>query len=294
MTTPTPPPTEPRYQADFLTELFRDPLDPGYADAAAATKARGYRRRPLWLRIVAGATMLSIGFLLAVAYQHTQAEQPGRAKVREGLIDQINARRTSVQTLADREEKLGDEVTRLRDAAIPGPEAARLRTAEAAAGYRKVTGDGIVVTIGDGPEKVDPVTGKVDLTTHVLDLDLRLIVNQLWANGAEAISINGNRLTSTSTIRLAGEAIQVDFQPMIGPYEVSAIGPGDLADDFDESRTADSYRGLVKEKGLTFSISERDDLVLPSAPDPVLRYATPLVSKSPSPSPSTSPSGGRK
>jgi uncharacterized protein YlxW (UPF0749 family) len=280
------------YSADFLTELFRDPLDPGYADAAAAKK-RGSRKPTLTGRILGFVTVVAIGFLVTVAYLHTQAEQPGRAKVRAGLVEQIHARQTRVDELANDEEHLGDEVTRLRDAAIPGAEAARLRTAEAAAGYRKVTGDGIVVHIGDGPAKVDS-TGKVDPTTRVLDFDLRLLVNQLWANGAEAISINGNRLTSTSTIRLAGEAIQVDFQPMLGPYEISAIGPSSMGDDFNASGTARTYRGLAKEKGLSFSVKERDDLVIPAAPDPVLRFAVPLGSSASPSAPSTSPSGGHK
>jgi uncharacterized protein YlxW (UPF0749 family) len=281
------------YSADFLTELFRDPLDPGYADAA---RKRGYRRRTPFGRILAFVTLLAIGFLVTVAYQHTQEEQPGRAKVRAGLVDQIHARQSRVDQLATDEEHLGDEVTRLRDAAIPGPEAARLRTAEAAAGYRKVTGDGIVVRLADGPPQFD-ATGKADPTTRILDFDLRLIVNQLWANGAEAISINGNRLTSTSTIRLAGEAIQVDFQPMLGPYEVTAIGPSSMGDDFNASGTARTYNELVKSKGLSFSVKERSDLTIPAAPDPVLRFAAPLgSSSSPSPSaptPTSSPTGGR-
>ena len=53
------------------------------------------------------------------------------------------------------------------------------------------------------------------------------MVNALWAAGAEAISINGQRLGPTTAIRFAGEAVLVDFRPVTNPYEISAIGDPD-------------------------------------------------------------------
>mgnify|MGYP006206322601 CR=1 FL=1 len=57
---------------------------------------------------------------------------------------------------------------------------------------------------------------------------LQDIANALWSAGAEAVAINGQRLTATSTIRAAGGAILVGFRPVTGPYEVSAIGPAEM------------------------------------------------------------------
>ena len=65
----------------------------------------------------------------------------------------------------------------------------------------------------------------------MLDIDLQEVAQRALDAGAEAIAINGQRLTSTSTIRTAGGAILVDFRPVTGPYEVAAIGPRQIWSD---------------------------------------------------------------
>jgi uncharacterized protein YlxW (UPF0749 family) len=136
--------------------------------------------------------------------------------------------------------------------------------------------------------------------------DLQKVANALWAAGAEAVAVNGQRLTATSTIRQAGEAILVDYRPVTGPYEVTAIGPGSMRDRFEGSRAAALMRDVQRTTGLSFGVKDADDLTLPAAPEPRLRYAEPLVSPSPSgsgvagstspgpsgPGTSSSPSGG--
>lgn len=168
---------------------------------------------------------------------------------------------------------------------MSGSDAARLRDLEAVTGLGRVRGDGVVVRVADGPSEADAVTGAGGTNLgRVLDRDLQDIANALWSAGAEAISINGQRLTATSTIRAAGGAILVDFRPVTGPYEVSAIGPGQLERRFRASDAANVLRQVAAEHGMSFGVREVDDLLLPAASEPQLRYAVPSVSPSASPS----------
>ncbi|MFI7433780.1 DUF881 domain-containing protein [Micromonospora haikouensis] len=278
------------YAPDFLTELFRNPLDPGYADAAARrlqTPPSGWRGRSA--RSVSLVVLVALGFLFAVAYRQTMAEEPGRSKARADLVAQIKEREAETDEMAARADRLREEVGRQRDAALSGSQASRLRRLEAGTGLGRVRGDGVVVRLADAPPKDDgAVTGSEGGPPRVLYTDLQKVANDLWAAGAEAVAINGQRLTATSTIRSAGAAILVDFRPVTGPYEVSAIGPGSLRDRFDDSRAAFLMRELVTSVGLSFQVREVEDLTLPAAPEPRLRYAEPSVS----PSPSVSGSGG--
>lgn len=284
---------------DFLTALFRFPLDPGYADAAAARERHGPRTgwRRTAFRVAGAATAAVIGFMLAVAYRQTLAEEPGRSRAREGLVSQVNERQAATDALARRADLLRGEVARQRDAGLAGNEAARLRGMEAATGLARVRGDGVVVTVDDAPSAVDAVTGegKGQDLGRVFDRDLQYIANALWAAGAEAVAINGQRLTATTTIRSAGRAILVDFRPVTGPYEISAIGPEEMARRFSGSPTARLFRSLVSTYGMTYELREREDLTLPSAAEPRLRFARPVTpSGSPSPAapvPSNTPSG---
>ncbi|MFC3502984.1 DUF881 domain-containing protein [Micromonospora krabiensis] len=281
------------YAPDFLTELFRNPLDPGYADAAA-------RRRedppPAWrarsARTVTVVVLLVLGFLLAVAYRQTLEDEPGRAQARSGLVTQIKEREAATDELSARADRLRAEVSRQRDAALSDSAAARLRDLEAGTGMGRVRGDGVVVRLADAPGQADAVTGAGVGPSRVLYSDLQGVANALWSAGAEAVAINGQRLTATSTIRFAGEAILVDFRPVTGPYEVAAIGPGSMKRRFEQSRSAELMREVADKTGLSFGVREADDLTLPSAPEPQLRYAEPPVSPSPAPSGGRSASPG--
>jgi uncharacterized protein YlxW (UPF0749 family) len=281
VTTPRPD-DEQVYGPNFLTELFRYPLDPGYTDAAARK-----RQNPLtgWRsgarRAAALVTLFLVGMLLSVAYLRTVAEEPSRSKVRAELAEKIRERQARTSELQQRAEALRDEVAR-QQAALTGGEATGLREQTAAAGLGRIRGDGVVVKISDAPNEPDAVgrSGEPNLG-RVLDIDLQGVANALWSGGAEGIAINGQRLTATSTIRAAGGAILVDFQPVLGPYEVSAIGPGELADRFEDSDVARLLRRLADEHGMGFEVRSADDLVLPAASEPRLQYATPVPTASP-------------
>nr|WP_240943260.1 DUF881 domain-containing protein [Planosporangium thailandense] len=281
--------------------MFRAPLDPGYAQAArrrvAGTPERAaWRRRTA--RLVRLVALVVIGFLLAVAYRYATAAQPQTTKAKAGLITDVRARRAAADALQKQADQLHEAVVRARDAALAdGAESARLRNLEAATGLARVQGDGVVVRVSDAPAPIDPVTGKASGTNpgRVFDRDLQDIANQLWQLDAEAIAINGERLTATSTIRTAGSAILVDFRPIMAPYEVQAVGPGDLADRFSGSSTGKRFHAYVDAYKMQFSVERRTGLTLPAAVQPQLRYAQPPQSSPPPSSPAVpSASGGRR
>ncbi|MGB2570038.1 DUF881 domain-containing protein [Micromonospora citrea] len=284
------------FTPDFLTELFRNPLDPGYADAAARRRESppspaGWRGASA--RAVSVLVIVVVGFLFAVAYRETLAEEPSRSQARAGLIAQIKQREAETDQMTARADRLREEVGRQRDAALSGSQAARLRNLEAGTGLGRVRGDGMVVRMVDAaPKEDDAVTGDSEAgPDRVIYSDLQKVANDLWAAGAEAVAINGQRLTATSTIRSAGAAILVDFRPVTSPYEVTAIGPGSMRDKFEESRSAYLMRRVAKQTGLSFQVREAEGLTLPAAPEPRLRYAQPSVSPVPSPSGSAGAGG---
>ncbi|MCM0676540.1 DUF881 domain-containing protein [Micromonospora phytophila] len=290
------------YAPDFLTELLRNPLDPGYGDAAARRRERpadsssGWRQWPA--RSVSLVVVVVLGFLFAVAYRQTLEDEPGRSQARSGLVAQIKQRETETDRLSERADELRAEVARQREAALSGSEAARLRNLEAGTGLGRVRGDGVVVRLADAPVNPDAMPGADVGPPRVIYSDLQGVANDLWSSGAEAIAINGQRLTSMSTIRSAGQAILVDFRPVTGPYEVSAIGPDSMRDRYEDSRSALTMRKVAEDTGLSFAIREAEDLTLPAAPEPRLRYAEPSASPTPSPSGadrsvSPGPSGSR-
>jgi uncharacterized protein YlxW (UPF0749 family) len=268
-----------------LAGLFRDLLDTGYASgpdqaAAGRSPSRGAPARS-WQAIGLVAVLL-LGLLLAVAYQQVVAEQPTRAQVRADLEAQIRDRQVDNQQLQEQAERLREEVAELRDQQLDDPAAVRqLRQLEAATGLRRVHGDGVVVRVADGPAAVDPVSGDpvIDPQARILYRDLQQLTNALWAAGAEAVAVNGHRLTVTSTIRSASGAILIDRQPVAGPYEVVAVGPADLQQRFGASQAAQLMQVLGAEYGIEYEVRAQADLTLPAAVEPQLHHATPAQAR---------------
>jgi uncharacterized protein YlxW (UPF0749 family) len=112
----------------------------------------------------------------------------------------------------------------------------------------------------------------------VRDADLQDVVNGLWAAGAEAVAVDGQRLTALSAIRSAGESVLVDLRPLSPPYVVEAVGDASRL----EVRFVDGPSGrrlttLASLYGIRFEVSRADELDLPAAGTPDLRAATPLA-----------------
>jgi uncharacterized protein YlxW (UPF0749 family) len=280
-----------REASDLLTDLFRNPLDSGYADAARR-RAEDGPKKPWQVR--GGRTARSIalamvGFLLAVAYQQVVTAKPDTNQTRADLAKEVADRRAETDQLARDVDGLRDEVSDARENALAqDPELLRLKDLEARTGLGKVKGDGVVITVSDAPAAVDPVTGNVDAENpgRVIDRDLQDLANALWEAGAEAIAINGQRLTAITTIRAAGEAILVDFKPVTRPYHLSAIGPAGIDKRLADSATGKRFKRFVETYRMQFDIEAKDGLTLPAGADPGLQHARP-----PSAPPSAPPSG---
>ncbi|GAA4391649.1 hypothetical protein GCM10023088_69010 [Actinomadura verrucosospora] len=138
-----------------------------------------------------------------------------------------------------------------------------------------VAGEGLVVTLDDARRGASAAPGGA-ADGRVYDQDLQVLVNGLWAAGARAIGVNGRRLTPTTAIRAAGEAILVDYRPLGGPYEVTAVGdPGRLRAAFAGSPADRRLAALRDRFGIRYGTRRSDEVRLPAAGAVRLRYAVP-------------------
>lgn len=273
----------------LLVDLVMDPRDPGYEDAAASRG--GLPSNRWWDRPAVALGCLVIGFTLAVSYAHTNRSAPETAKVHSALVKRVRSAESEDNQLNSTAQHLSTQLNSLRNSALSGSSslARSLDLAELEAGQLAVRGPGLTVTLKE-PAPASPTMapngsrGNAVTDGNVLtDRDVRSVVNQLWADGAEAISVNGIRLTPTSAVRFAGDAVLVDFEPISSPYVISAIGNADdLATGFAASDVASRYQTLESVKGIGFSFDEHHSLTLPASPAVVPRYAS-----VPSPSPSS-------
>jgi uncharacterized protein YlxW (UPF0749 family) len=223
------------------------------------------------------------GLLGAVTYDQAAAGEQGRGQVRDALLGDIDSETATAEELSDSLDRLRRQVNRTRDEALQATAVGQraldqLAAAEQSAAAVPVTGPGLLVTLADAEPDADsdPVGGEPETDPNglVRDGDLQLVVNALWAAGAEAISINGERLGPTSAIRFAGEAVLVDFKPVTNPYEVSAIGdPDTLRDNFLASPEVGALAVISESYGLRFEFAKENDLSLPAAIPPELHSA---------------------
>jgi uncharacterized protein YlxW (UPF0749 family) len=137
-----------------------------------------------------------------------------------------------------------------------------LADARLTSGLTAVHGPGLVIEIADS-RRVVPA-GENPANYLVLADDLRDIVVALWNAGAEAITINGERLVATTSIYGVGSSILVNTAFLSPPYRIEAIGPGEIEERF---RTDPAYLGRVAQRieafDLEFAMVPSEDLQLP-------------------------------
>lgn len=276
----------------LLVDLVTNTLDPGYREAterrrAAGTTAAASGRRRIEHGAFAVACAL-LGLLLAVAYVQTHQGAPAAKQVHDRLVTRVRSADANADALSKQARSLNAELEKIRRAALSGSQRTALDRTELAAGMVGATGPGITVTLGL-PKAVTPSAGTqsgrsgttpITSTALINDRDVRAVVNELWADGAQAMSVNDVRLTPTSAVRFAGQAVLVDFQPLLPPYVIRAIGDRSrLITSFADSSVASRYQTLITARGITFTFVESGKLSLPAVPGAELRYARPVPAR---------------
>ena len=268
--------------ARLLMDLVTNTLDPWYA--AAARRREGERQRRWYDRAAVAIGCLLIGFVLVIAYIRTHRSAPEVAKVHNSLVDRVRTAQNQGDELGGQVRRLEQQLSAAQQQALPGGSGVtrQVQAAQLAAGQTAASGPGMTVTLREPTNKTSgPTTGRggttsIGVTNILTDRDVRSVVNELWHDGAEAIAVNGVRLTPTSAIRFAGQAVLVDFQPISSPYRIAAIGNADLlATDFAQSTVASRYQTLVSVEHIGFGFTESDKLKLPASAPASLRYASP-------------------
>ena len=259
----------------LLAQIWDEALDPGYAAAAARRTAGAQRPVRRWLGTALALGL--VGVLLAAAIVQANAAKPAVVQQRLDLISRIQTQTKRYDATVAALAAAQAQVDRLKSDALAASGTgtgldAQLRTLSVASADVAVSGPGLRLTMDDaltpGPGAAgDPALGRV------LDRDLQMVVNGLWAAGAEAVSINGQRLTALSAIRSAGDAILVDYRPLARPYVVLAIGdPQTIQADFAAGAAGQGLRTLQETYGVQYTVSGADMLTLPAAAVD-LRYA---------------------
>jgi uncharacterized protein YlxW (UPF0749 family) len=270
MPDPAPPSQLPeRVTMPLLTLITQQSLDEDYRHVAERRSPQAPRPPHGRPHRTAAVVIAVFGLLVTIAAVQTSRNASVNDASRVTLVQQITAERDRVSNLQDqivrlRERNVGlqerlDQMTSTAQTTV-----ARMRRLETNTGFVAVSGPGVRATVDDAPNG-DPAQA-------VRDEDLALLVDGLWSAGAEAIAINGQRLTTLSAIRNSGPAIHVNGRPLAPPYTVLAIGDTrTLQADLLDSTHGSEFYSLARQLQFAFELRNEDSMSLPAAPDRLLR-----------------------
>lgn len=249
----------------LLERITAQSLDEDYRIVAAQRRdGTGPTRNPRRSWLIAAAVIAVFGMMVSTAAVQTSRNAEVDDASRATLVERIGDQREQV---AEQQER----IARLREANVDEDrrasrlvdsvqaEQGRLQRLQVHTGFVTVRGGGVRVTVddadGDDPNGI------------VKDYDLALLANALWSAGAEAVAINGQRLTPMSAIRTSGPAIEVNGVGVAPPYTVQAIGdPGRLEANFYDTSSGLAFADLARTYGMSFTMENAEELTLPSGP----------------------------
>ena len=281
---------EPKRRPDesmtLLTSMLERPLDPGYQEAADRREAAGLPRATSTRTVLVVLLAILTGFLFAVAAQSLRPKPTAAATLKQQLVTRIESFQKHASDQEAKIAAMGKEVREYEALALQQSGSTDLtgtvKQLEIQAAAVPLTGPGLTLTIDDAPSTaVDGDPGSRPSSDfeqgRVTSGDLQIIVNGLWGAGAEAVSINGHRLSSTAAIRFAGRAIIVDFRPLSRPYVITALGDPQAMQQLFEPSFAGVYLSeLTQQYKIKSSLATADSLTVPGDSAARLEVAEPL------------------
>lgn len=266
---------------DLLRQVREGALEPEYLTAPDrrgwdGRDRRGHgpgqegRSRPRGRAGIGTVVMLVLaGLLLGGAWRATSVARPSQLAERDNLINRVQSAQAHQASQQAAVNRLQGQVDSMRTAQANGTSLnARVSAAQLAAGTVAVSGPGIQVMVDDSPDGSDE--GRLG------DRDLRQLINGLWQAGAEAISVNGHRITTRTAVRSAGSAITVDYVSLTRPYRIDAIGDANVLPGRLSQNGGGRWMAYISDNfGVRYQVSAADSLHLPAGSRTDLSLATP-------------------
>ncbi len=214
----------------------------------------GHRNQP-WLWQVTALCFI-LGVLLASSLQTVRhINRSGLVMDRVGW-PRARVSQTPIQTVRRHEEeinRLRARNTELENAIGKGRGEEKLLNDELQknkilAGLTPVKGPGVVITLNDSARQSGSLMRTSEMSRGIIhDIDLQAVVHELFASGAEAVSVNGHRVVGRTALRCVGPAVQINSVPIAVPFVVRAIGNPDTL-----------YGGLNMQLGVLDQIRQYD------------------------------------
>ena len=251
-----------RERLNLIEEITAAAVASDYGPVQDGPRPSQPRQRALVSAVAVGVA----GLIIAMGVSARIINAPIVGEQREALRARIAQADEQGDSLAEQVTALRQQLQVARAEDLDASQTGRALAVDVAryelvTGYTAVTGPGAVVTLSDAavPDEDDPALSRV------LDSDVQSAVNGLWQAGAEAVAVNGQRITARTAIRSAAGAILVNYRPLTPPYQISAIGPPELSDDFDATASAEDLRSVSRRFGIGFVTESADALALPAA-----------------------------
>lgn len=238
---------------------------------------------PSW-QITLAIALLVLGFLIAAQLAAEGPRVRYTTQERSTLVETTLGLQSQQDALKARILDLRNQIGRL-EAQGPGSDAlvrqlnADLDQARIAAGLIPMEGPGIVFRLEDAGV---PGGGADTLVTA---RDVRAVVEELWLAGAEAVAVNGERVTVSTAFLDIGGSVLANSAYLAPPYTIAAIGPSGLYQRVQSSASFIAFvAGRVEAQGLQLSVAQLDAVDVPAFAGTVnVRYGTPTGSPVPNP-----------
>lgn len=179
-------------------------------------------------------------------------------QTKESLLKEQEQLKQTIQNLTKEASKGQEE---LKKFANSKEKVEKVEALEKEVGLEKVTGKGIILKFADANGKEENITA--ESITHAADL--RDIVNFLWGQGAKAISINGERIVTTTSIDCIVNTILINSTKTTPPFEIKVIGNQDyLVLKLNDKNNLKNIHKRINEEGLVFEIKKEDNIEISS------------------------------
>ncbi|MGH1564399.1 DUF881 domain-containing protein [Mumia sp. DW29H23] len=232
-----------------------------------------WQRSPWWIAVPVTTALAGVLFVTSAISSEgddLRSEGTDLPTLLEQRRDKVASQQQVVDDLSSQIETLTEDVE-TREVSTARSEVRALR---GPAGFTEVSGPGMRVSLEDAPRDVDePGLDPNLLVVH--QQDIQAFVNALWEGGASAITLQGQRLISTTGIKCVGNSVILNGVPYSPPYVIEAVGDvSDLYAGLDRSGAVETYREYAERYQLGLAISAKSEIVAPAYSGTVdLQYA---------------------